>query len=445
MINIKKNTVVSLTKYIKNNKKCNTILRSYFSRNNTSIEKVLSQNGWDINKCGFCNEFSYVKEIKFVLNNYTNSIYVNDIIYLHPHKCNSKSCPSKNYNPNSREFVEKVYGLSANEALKFIHKRNKSPFYVENHATKNDYLQSQTRNEEFFIKKYNEKKGKIKYNNFINNHKYSYTEEAYIKKYGVKGIEIKKSIDKSKALSIDKMGKDKWDKWRFKWSNKKSDYINKYGQEIGLEKYNNYVKEKKYKSSLQYYIDQYGEKAGLDKWQKLCKSQGINKKNLINKYGKKEGLIKYKNFINSSVINNVKFNNSSKEAWNFFKPIIKYCFSIGILKSDIYIGTCNRNEFFLKTNESIYFYDFCIRSKKIIIEYHGEKFHPNPNWNNETWSNWKSLFSNISADKKRKQDIVKQNCAKKHNFNIEEVFSSDNFDEKYKILFDLIKRTNNVR
>ena len=55
----------------------------------------------------------------------------------------TSDCPGKRLNPNSVEFVSKTEGLSEEEALRLIHTRNKSPFYLENHKTKHDYQKTQ--------------------------------------------------------------------------------------------------------------------------------------------------------------------------------------------------------------------------------------------------------------------------------------------------------------
>jgi hypothetical protein len=414
------------------------VLHNYFKKvHKRSFEEYLSQY-IHINKCGFCNDYSYIKScsIKF-LNNF--SIIISDIEYFVPYKCRNlnKSCTSKNYNPNSVDFVTKAYEMKHEDALNFIHDRNKSPFYKNNFKSEEEYKQSQKRDKNYFINKYGEELGNKKFNQYKQNHKYSYTENAYVKKYGKDGIEIKKSIDKSKALTKEKLGEERWNAWKNKWNNKKSDFINKYGSEIGEEKYNDYIKLKSYQNTLQYYIDQYGEKQGTIKWKEKNKKCSIAEEKL--------GKEKYKQWKEKVSINNFKFNNSSKEAWKFFKPIVKYCFLLGMNKSDIYIGTKSRNEYYIRNENNFYLYDFCIKQLHIIIEYNGEKFHPNPNWDKEKWNNWKCLYTNESADEKYKKDRQKIKVAKKHNFIIEEVFSSDDFDEKYKYIFNLIRKQYETR
>lgn len=76
-----------------------------------------------------------------------------------------------------------------------------------------------------------------------------------------------------------------------------------------------------------------------------------------------------------------KFNNSycaSKISLKTFKPVEEYVISqFGISPEDIYVNDGIRKEFYLWDNifKRIYFYDFTIRSKKIIIEFNGCWFH----------------------------------------------------------------------
>lgn len=104
--------------------------------------------------------------------------------------CKEKGCTGKTINPNSIEFVSKTRKINEEQAIKIIHDRNKSPFYLENHKNKNDYKNYQSLKHKLSDKEYKK---------FIKNLKYSKTIEYYIEKYGKKeGAKIWKEINSKK-------------------------------------------------------------------------------------------------------------------------------------------------------------------------------------------------------------------------------------------------------
>lgn len=127
---------------------------------------------------------------------------------------------------------------------------------------------------------------------------------------------------------------------------------------------------------------------------------------------------------------------ASLESLKVFKPIIEYCISLTIEKADIYIGEDDATEYFINSNGSVYFYDFCIRSKKIIIEYHGIGFHANPSWKIDRLDNWKSAFSSESSSENINKTKIKNDAALEKGFVLLEIWSSDSI--QYNI--DLCKK-----
>jgi len=161
---------------------------------------------------------------------------------------------------------------------------------------------------------------------------------------------------------------------------------------------------------------------------------------MIKKYGENVGKEKYKAWMLK--ISNVKFNQVSKESWIFFEPIMKFLFKNNFLKTDFIIGTSKRKEFYIYSDKKskLFYYDFAIPSIKLIIEYNGEMFHPNPSWSKEKWNNWKCLRSNVSADEKYRFDKSKEDLAKSLGYSVISIFSSDNYDEKYHLIKNEITR-----
>lgn len=119
-------------------------------------------------RCNFCNSIKQIKDFKIIIKN--DEIYITNIIYkTDKYICGIKpeyaykKCERLNYNTNSIIYVSKAYNVSESEALKIIHKRNKSPFYKENHQSEEEYKNYQRRDKKWFeengkdFEKYKEK------------------------------------------------------------------------------------------------------------------------------------------------------------------------------------------------------------------------------------------------------------------------------------------------
>jgi len=65
-------------------------------------------------------------------------------------------------------------------------------------------------------------------------------------------------------------------------------------------------------------------------------------------------------------------------------------------------------------------YDFTIRSKKIIIEYHGIAFHAK-----EKNQNWKSIFTNETPIENIEKRNIKNALAINNGFSLLEIWSDD--------------------
>ena len=68
-------------------------------------------------------------------------------------------------------------------------------------------------------------------------------------------------------------------------------------------------------------------------------------------------------------------------------------------------------------NTGIFQYDFIIKNKRILIEVNGDYWHGNPNLFNENGTDGKRKLNEIQINKQKK-DILKQEFAKNHNFEL---------------------------
>lgn len=177
----------------------------------------------------------------------------------------------------------------------------------------------------------------------------------------------------------------------------------------------------------------------------------------ISRYGKSEGEKKYNERItkwlesykkaveNDPTINKrkmVSFCNASKESLEVFLPIYKKYKN----QLKIYLGIEESHEYYLHNDNSIIFYDFTIPELKIIVEFNGSKFHPNSKILTESQlKNWRSLFSNETAETVVAKDTAKRKIAEHHGYTVITVWDTDNKEESIKIIEKLIEsRTNGI-
>lgn len=206
---------------------------------------------------------------------------------------------------------------------------------------------------------------------------------------------------------------------RIQTTNTIENYIKKYG-ELGEEKYiarknswtihmNNSDIGKKRSLGLARYIERYGDELGRVKYFEM-------RQNRNNKYGKvasNESLVAFSDIIAILDKNNIKY----------------------------YVGVPNNREWCIynKETEQWFFYDLTIPFLSIIVEYHGESFHPNPMWDSDKWARWTSVYTNKSADICYEYDLLKRRTAEQNGWSVYEIYSSDVETTKRVILEQLSK------
>jgi very-short-patch-repair endonuclease len=100
----------------------------------------------------------------------------------------------------------------------------------------------------------------------------------------------------------------------------------------------------------------------------------------------------------------------------------------GISDDEIFFGYNDKREWYIwaELKNKIFFYDFCIRSKKIIIEFQGSKFHFNKEKHNDSW---RSLYSNQTPEESMLYDNSKKILAEQNGFILLYVWDTDDVDE----------------
>lgn len=187
--------------------------------------------------------------------------------------------------------------------------------------------------------------------------------------------------------------------------------------------------------SIKKLMEKYGELEGAERYEEMCRklshSQSIG--GYIERYGEDLGEKKYR----ESIIKRCSNSGVSKESIRFFMNIYKNVRK-HLSRDEIYWGISGSKEYFIYDNVSkkIFFYDFTIPSLKIIIEYHGKRFHPNPKWDRNKWVSWN--LSGITADQKREMDLYKNSVAKRFGFDVIEIFYDDIDDETQNDLLKML-------
>jgi hypothetical protein len=187
-------------------------------------------------------------------------------------------------------------------------------------------------------------------------------------------------------------------------------YITRYGEDVGLVKYNYNLKRKSYTSSRKYYTDKYGEDVGNLKYNSILKKRIT------------------------------PMTRASRESYIFLIGIYKYLRGAGIDKEDIYWGVGHSNEWFINSDKCLFFYDFTIKSLRVIIEYNGIGFHPNPNWSLDKKNSWRCVYLDLSYDDKSKIDSIKKDVAIKKGFTYIDVYSDEDLIKSKIRIIDILDK-----
>jgi len=168
------------------------------------------------------------------------------------------------------------------------------------------------------------------------------------------------------------------------------------------------------KNDLCSYIKKYGIDIGTKKYEDRCLNYKVSMS--LNKQNRKSG-----GYV-------------SKESLKFFVPLYKFCRRLGISKTSIYFGISGSKEYFIRDNTLSFnggkFYDFCIPSINLIIEYNGSFWHPRTK---ESWRNPYIDFDSAIISEKYKRELCEL-----RGFNMFEVWSDDNKLDKFTFLCNYI-------
>ena len=213
------------------------------------------------------------------------------------------------------------------------------------------------------------------------------------------------------------------------------------------------VRKRQTTNTLETYQKKYGDELGAikfrernDNWSALIESMpGISEKrstsleSYIAKHGIEKGTQMHADMLRNKKCNTPnKFATASAESLTALADIISL---LDKYEMSYYLGVEGNHEWsiFDEDTQKRFYYDLAIPTLSTIIEYHGECYHPNPNWDQETWDKWKQLYANATADEKYAFDTYKKELAELNGWFVYEMYSSSVPETRRVILEDFAK------
>lgn len=178
---------------------------------------------------------------------------------------------------------------------------------------------------------------------------------------------------------------------------------------LSLEDAKAALKERQTTTSLSAYVKKYGQIEGLQRYE--------NRIELFRKNWQDKTEEERFDIVSRRLHRNKFF---SIESYDFFQKLEKNsCSNLKCLYGE--------NEYFLydKANKKIYFYDFVILERKMIIEYHGSFWHANPV---KDANDWKNPF--YSYEDSLQKNSAKKKLAEEHGFSYLEIWDYQQNDTK---------------
>lgn len=210
---------------------------------------------------------------------------------------------------------------------------------------------------ESFIRRHGEINGRKKYAEYKDRQAYTCSKEYMMNEKG--------------------MTEQEWDEYNANRACTKKNFIKRYGDKLGSEKWERYCNLEAYAGNkLEYFINVYGNDKGLQKYLEVCRHKRMTLENFKRKYGDEIGSIKWAEYLES---NKAGFSEISQE---LFKAIdIKY--DMAMLNSHF---ASKNQEIYLElpfgTSTKCFHLDYTMFNK--VIEFNGDYFHANPRIYDET-------------------------------------------------------------
>ena len=268
-----------------------------------------------------------------------------------------------------------------------------------------------------FKKRYGDKEGETKYNEYIKRQAYTCSKEYMMNEKG--------------------MTEQEWNDFNANRACTRNNFIKRYGRELGCKKWKEYCNLESYVGCrLEYFIEQYGEEEGVKKYKKVNQQKTHSLRTYIEKYGEEEGRIKYEEYYSNhkfkqySVVSQIMFNRIQEQLGDFGKNA-KYG------EDEAYIELNYEDDSYRMT-----FPDYVLGNK--IIEFNGDFWHMNPKMYSATdefnafgREHYRSGIGNTAADI-WKYDEMKINGYKQLGYDVKVVWESDYHSDPEKIIQECV-------
>ena len=306
-----------------------------FNKSTNRTEKELIAKEFPVNLfpvCRFCgkhiiNSNFKIKCIdKYVLLLSTPDVYCREIDGIKYYLSCCEDCMLEYFKDNPPK-APKYYFMKANKYGKYA-------FGYSEEDYKKICSMTVGITEDVMIRKWGEEEGKKRWKSYCDKQSLTNTYEYKKEKYGWTEEQFIQ-YNKSRAVTKDNL-------------------IKKYGDNKGLEYYNNYCDRQRYTCSLEYMQNEYGVEAGLEK---------------------------YKNFAikRAEAASNATNYTISKVSQLLFNDIYKILKKHNIHNKIYYADLNNEYSIYDDNQHRNYIIDFYDVTKNLIIEFQGDYWHANPN------------------------------------------------------------------
>ena len=198
-----------------------------------------------------------------------------------------------------------------------------------------------------FVRRYGKSDGPVMYKNYIERQAYTCSKDYMINEKGFTEKE--------------------WNEYNANRACTKENFINRYGKELGLEKWYKYCETEAYVGcKLEYFIEKYGKVEGIKKYIELNKKKYNSLENFISKYGEDEGKKKWAEYSHKPY---------SDESQDLFRTIDEIYGEYAKINSKW--CTKNGEATIILQERGLQFHpDYMLDNK--IIEFNGDYWHGNP-------------------------------------------------------------------
>lgn len=328
----------------------------------------------------------------------------------------------------------------------------------------NSKRQMQVANEEWYVKKYGEEKGKKLWSEKCAS---SNLLENWTKKFGVEKAaemwgEYKTKLSEARSLEgyqkkhgIEK-GLELWNEWLSIQGRNESYFIKKYGDILGRQKWSDIIESRKYYASLEGMISRYGQEEGTERYNRWYEATRKGKDYYIKKYGEVEGM---------EIFNDINFRRV--ESWKKSSTLESFKERYGDEKGTqkwidwkTFYGNYSKNSFNLFSRLVEEFPEFKNASfgenEALIdtqdIEFSQDFLKPDFLWNNKviefngTYWHRDSRFFDDSIEnlKIRKRDELRLSALREKGYDVKIVWEADYENDPFKILDECVVFLKNI-